>query len=130
MATFNFTLNNAETYTAEALSAATLDAAKAFVAKQNDDLDVVANAVNAVFDENKGAALNFDFIRTQVVGIKLNTPPSAFKEISERVHSYLKANTAVKETGMTASGNQPLFVSERGRNGGTKRISDIAVPTV
>jgi hypothetical protein len=130
MATFTYTLSNAENVSVDQLTLDVKSEFQAFKARHEADEVAIANAVGAVFDENRGAGLNFDYIRSQV-NAKLGVGNAAFKEVSDRIHAYLKANTAVKETNLTPSGAQPLFVNAKGRkDGGTRRISDIAVPAV
>ena len=128
MATFNLSINNAESFTPEAFSSVALSKFNAWKARQENDETVVAAAVNSVFDDHVGARLNFECIRSEVLAKKLNTPPGAFKEMGKRVHAYLKAHSAAKETDRTPSGNAPLFIG--GKKTGTKRISDIPVPAV
>lgn len=92
-------------------------ALEANIAERSIALQGVAEAVATLFDANKGAHIALPTIGS-LVASALNSPPASFKTISARVQDYVRAN---------AKGGSSLFVSVRGRNGGTARRSDMVV---
>jgi hypothetical protein len=128
MATFTYTLSNAENVSVDQLVLDVKSEFNAFKARHDNDETVVAAAVKSLFDTYRGAGLNASYIQGQIISA-LNVPPNADKEMRARIASYMKANTAVKETGLTPSGGTPLFVNSKGRvDGGSRRVSDIPAP--
>jgi hypothetical protein len=93
------------------------EALEANIAERKIALSGVAEAVATLFDANKGAHIALPTIGS-LVASALNSPPASFKTISARVQDYVRSN---------AKGDQSLFVSVRGRAGGTARRADMAV---
>lgn len=87
-------------------------------AKSRADLETVLNAVNAVFDANKGVRFNMAALTSYVLGqLGVLSDPTRMAEIplvTERVQTVIKLN-------------QGVFTSKKGKNGGTFRIADVPV---
>jgi hypothetical protein len=99
-----------------------------FVAARETESEVISNAVNAVFDDLNGTRANVPYIVSMSLQ-KLNVAqhPAQFKTLSERVHSYLTANSQGKTTNGVEERPNSLFIIGRGRgNGGVQRRADLA----
>jgi hypothetical protein len=110
-----------------------LDAAlSAGATRQLADLETeetqIAQALNSVFDENKGVAIKMPAL-AHAACTKLNTPHEYFTVISARVLDFVRANSQ-GEKAEDGSVERPdsLFVTARGAKGGVSRRSDLPAP--
>ena len=87
-----------------------------YQADRETEATVIANAVNALFDQFKGARLNMPYVVSQSLR-NLNCPPEIYKSMENKVKEYLHANAGDKETGA-------LFGIGKGKLGGVTRHAD------
>lgn len=84
----------------------------------------IGMAVNALFDQYKGARLNIPFILTSVVP-KLGSTPETHKTLEKATHRYIQARSqgATLEDGTVENPNS-MFVIGKGKRGGVLRRAD------
>ena len=63
-----------------------------YIVRQELEGEAIATAVNAVFDQYKGARMNTPFVVNQAL-IKLEVTPANSQLLTERVTAYLQENT-------------------------------------
>jgi len=102
---------------AESLAAAEA-ALDAHIAETESAHETVKAAVEAVFDEHRGAALTMPDLAF-FAGIKLNAGPTNRKMLEKVTLEYIRANSAPKRE------DGKLFVTRKGVGGGVSRWSDI-----
>ena len=94
---------------------ATLEAVAAEVSRHNEEftasLEVVAAPVNAVFDQFPGQSMAMATL-TSLALTKMSVSISDYPKMTAAIQAYVKGNQGT------------LFVSTRGRSGGTRRVSD------
>lgn len=71
----------------------------------------IADAVNAVFDQYRGANINLPALETLALS-KLGADPSNYGELAEALRSYIKDN----------SGEGGAFKVAKGKGGGCHRV--------
>lgn len=94
---------------------------------RKNDLEVVANGVNALFDRYPGAYIQIDAIKSMVLQ-GLNVHPSAYGTLADRVHKYVQENTEAGN-GITEEGKPALFTLKKGKGGGFARRADLKAAT-
>jgi len=78
---------------------------------------VISDAVAAVFDQYKGAAINMPALETFSL-TRLNVQPETWASLREKVRSFVRANaTDTREAG-------GLFQVKKGSGGGVRRWAD------
>lgn len=75
----------------------------------------IGTAVNAVFDEHKGAAINMPALVTLGL-VKLNVTFDHYTEMSEAIADYVRSN-------------KDVYLISKGKGGGVRRICDIPPKT-
>lgn len=99
------------------------------------DENEIAEAVNAVFSQYKGATINMPALAGFAMQ-RLKMTPSNFATLEERIGDYVRENAdrhekKDKETGVITQVAEPqrtrLFSIAKGKGGGVKRWSDIPV---
>jgi hypothetical protein len=86
-----------------------------YQAERETESATIGAAVNAVFDQHRGATINTPAI-TSLVLQRLNAQFEQYKVLSERVHSYIRSNAGEK--------GSALFRVAKGKGGGVSRWSD------
>lgn len=82
-----------------------------YAAKEEADLDVIAEAVMRVWDENKGLKnMNLDAIASLTIRHIPNVGAQAFGEVAERVKDYVRSAT-------------DIFCLTKGKNGGVQLLA-------
>jgi len=76
----------------------------------------VGEAVNAVFDQFKGARLNMPAVTSYALS-RLNVQPENFKTLTEKVQGYIRDHAGERGTGA-------LFSIAKGKSGGVCRWAD------
>lgn len=97
-------------------------AATLLKARHDNDLEVVANAVNAIFDKYRGANLTMEVLKSFTC-TSLDVPPEAYGDICDRIYAYVQENLEAGN-GITKAGKPALFGMRKGRGGGFCRLSD------
>jgi len=77
----------------------------------------IANAVNGVFDQYKGANINMPALQASALQ-KMNAVPSNFKLLSQKVGEFVRANAS------TSRSDGRAFKIGKGKGGGVSRWSD------
>lgn len=81
-----------------------------FASKEEADLDVIAQAVMRVWDENQGLKnMNLEAIASFAIRHIPTVAPQAFGEVSERIKDYVRSAT-------------DLFCLTKGKNGGVQLL--------
>lgn len=106
----------------EASLKAAADALDAHIAETETAHSTVQAAVEAVFDEHRGAALTMPDLAF-FAGIKLNADPKNRKMLEKVTLDYIRANSSAKRE------DGKLFVTRKGVGGGVSRWSDIPEKT-
>lgn len=88
-----------------------------FIAERETEQGVIAEAVNAVFDQYRGARCNMPFLTSTALN-RLNAGPSNHKALTERVQEYVRSNAGTRESGA-------LFSIAKGAGGGVGRWVDL-----
>ena len=85
----------------------------------------VGDAVNAVFDEYKGAAINMPAL-CGMVATKLGCDKDTFQSLSDAAKTYVQNNAQGEKDKVTGTVENPesLFVIAKGRGGGVTRRAD------
>lgn len=81
-----------------------------FVDQSEADSVRISDAVNAVFDENRGQTLQVNSVVTFAF-LKMGVKPSEFQAMSDKIKDWIKTS--------------PAFVILRGKGGGVQRIADM-----
>lgn len=115
-------LNKSVVFTAgainlEATLKACADAIVAYNETKSNDLGAIEEAVNAVYDQYKGAYIAAPALSTLVLGILKPTTLEAMTTLGERVKEYIKVNSAEGGT----------LVMRKGKGGGFARKCDLPV---
>ena len=90
----------------------------------------IAEAVEALFDSNRGKAIAMPVLGSMVAQA-LNAQPENFKVLSERALDYVRANsqtTGSEKEGTLVQHPDSLFVIGKGKNGGCYRRADRPAP--
>jgi hypothetical protein len=94
---------------------ATLEAVAAEVSRHNEEfaasLEVVAPSVLSVFEQFPGQSMAMATL-TSLALTKMNVSISDYPKMTAAIQAYVKGNQGT------------IFVSTRGRNGGTRLVSD------
>lgn len=90
---------------------AVADAVTAYNSTHENDLEKVAGAVHAVFDDYLGTAINIPALKSLALNKLNGITPDSFVEMSERVGEYVRSNPEV-------------FSVTKGPKGGVRRICD------
>ncbi len=81
-----------------------------FLAREQADTDRIANGVAGFWDTHPGLkSASLDSIASAVFG-QLNSPPESFKDITNRIKQYIRANTNT-------------FYVMKGKDGGVRLLS-------
>jgi hypothetical protein len=89
-----------------------------YIAERETENEVIAAAVDSVFDAHKGTRLNVPFVvREALTALNVSAMPSALGMLTKRTHAYLTANS---------KGDNRLFEIVKGPTGGIARLSDKA----
>jgi hypothetical protein len=98
----------------------------AVIVKDAETTGKVGEAVNAVFDEYKGAAINMPAL-CGMVCTKLSADKDTFQDLSDAAKSYVQNNAQGDKDKTTGTVENPesLFVIAKGRGGGVRRRADI-----
>ena len=93
--------------------------------KHGAQMESIGNAVNAVFDQYKGARLNTAFIQGEVVR-RMNIEPQNYKSVCDKVQEYLHLHSQGKarQDGSVERPNS-LYLINKGKGGGVGRRSDM-----
>ena len=83
----------------------------------------IAEAVEALFDSNRGKAIAMPVLGSMVAQA-LNAQPENFKVLSDRVLDYVRANSQGEVKDGVAARPDSLFVIGKGKNGGCYRRAD------
>lgn len=110
----DFIVRNNGSIDLEASRAKFTAALELYTAERETEDASVADAVNAVFDQYKGAAVNLPALKSLALG-KLNATHAQFALLSDRVGNYVKANPS-------------LFEVKKGKGGGVSRLADKPAP--
>lgn len=102
-----------------------------YVAERETEGTLIEEAVSALFDQYKGAAINMPAV-CSMTAQRLNAQPENFKVLSDRVAEYVRANS--QETGNEKEGTlvehpDSLFIIAKGKGGGVSRRADRPVKT-
>jgi len=80
------------------------------IAKEQTDLEQVADAVDTFWESNTGLkSVSLDAIASDVFA-KLSLPPGAYKDTTDRVKNYIRANT-------------DTFFVQKGKDGGVRLLA-------
>jgi hypothetical protein len=90
-----------------------------YQAERETELETIGTAVNAVFDEHRGATINMPAVTTLALQ-KLNVQPESYKALSERVQSFVRDNASDERNG------GGTFRIAKGKGGGVSRWVDVA----
>ena len=98
----------------------------AVIVKDAETTGKVGEAVSAVFDEYKGAAINMPAL-CGMVCTKLGADKDTFQSLSDAAKSYVQNNAQGDKDKATGEVENPdsLFVIAKGRGGGVRRRADI-----
>jgi len=100
---------------------ASLQAAEAaldkYIAERETEQDTISQAVNAVFDQYKGAALTMPTIEGMTLR-HLNAQPANYKTLGKLVLDHVRANSGARDSGAT-------FGISKGVGGGVRRWCDV-----
>lgn len=88
-----------------------------YQAERELESETVGAAVNAVFDEHRGAVINMPAV-TSMALTRLGVQPETYKVLSERVQEYIRTNATDTRGG--------LFRIAKGKGGGVTRWADCA----
>lgn len=88
-----------------------------YQAERETELATIGAAVNAVFDQHKGATINMPAV-TSFALQRLNVQPESYKVLAERIQTFVRDN-ASDERG------KGLFRIAKGKGGGVTRWSDV-----
>lgn len=81
-----------------------------YLAKEQADMDNVGSAIAGFWDEHPELkSISLDAISSQVFA-KLGKPASAFKDVTERIKSYIRTNT-------------DTFFVNKGKDGGVRLLA-------
>lgn len=113
-------------YDLDAMTVAARNALVRLEAERETEEATIADAVNAIFDEFKGAAINMPALLSMTTQ-RLNAQPSNFKVLSERASAYVHENSQGDTDKATGAVQRPnsLFVIGKGKGGGVRRRADI-----
>lgn len=110
-----YVVRNGSSIDVEASVAKFRSALDVHVAERETELSVIAEAVHAVFDKNRGDAIAMPTL-TGLTLQNMNAQPSNFGTLTERVQDYIRSSS---------KGDKPTFVITKGKGGGVRRASDI-----
>jgi hypothetical protein len=104
------------------------DAIVKYCAERETEEATIADAVNALFDEHKGARLNMPFVQSATLRT-LNVQPANYKVLSEKVAQYVRDHSQGEkaEDGSVARPDS-LFLIGKGKGGGVARRCDLPPP--
>ena len=91
----------------------------AYIAEASVEQEVIANAVDQAFEDNKGTRLNVPFVVNAAVQ-SLNPLPQNYAVLTKRVHSYVSAQT---------KGENSLLAMKKGAQGFICRRADLPTDT-
>lgn len=81
-----------------------------YLAQEQADTDQVASAVTSFWDENSGLkSVSLDAIASATFA-KLGSPPGAYKDVTDRIKNYIRANT-------------DTFFVGKGKDGGVRLLA-------
>lgn len=103
------------------------DAIDLYTAERETEEATIADAVGALFDEHKGAALNMPYVCNEACR-SLNVQPANFKALTERVAEYVREHAQGEKVGETWERPESEFVISKGKGGGVRRRADIPPP--
>lgn len=86
----------------------------AYEAERETEMEVISDAVHAVFDEYKGTRINMPALVTFSLQ-KLNVQPSNYNALGARVLEFVRTN----------SGEGDAFTIGKGKGGGCARVCDL-----
>jgi hypothetical protein len=81
-----------------------------YEAERETEMAVIAGAVNALFDQYKGARLNTPFLVGETLR-RLNAQPENYKVLTEKVQQFVRTS--------------PAFTIGKGKGGGVARLRDL-----
>lgn len=85
-----------------------------YAAKEEADMDVIADAVNRVWDENPGLKnLSMDTLTSYTIRHIPGVAPQAFGEVADRIKDYVRSAT-------------DLFALTKGKGGGVQFLSRLS----
>ena len=87
-----------------------------YQAERETEAETVSTAVNAVFDQYKGATINMPALTHRAL-IVLNAQNENHKTLTERIQHYVRDNNGKREDGAT-------FAIVKGYGGGVRRWAD------
>lgn len=101
------------------------------ITERETETQLIANAVNAVFDKFPGVNVNLDALKTYVL-TALNAQPANHSILRERVSAYIKENSQGKDL-REKGAKEPvwertegyLYFVSKGIRGGVRRVSDM-----
>ena len=96
----------------------------AYDQKFGAQMEMIGAAVNALFDQYKGARLNMSFIQGEVVR-RTNVDPQNYSNLSDKVQEYLHIHSQGKQD-QYGNVDRPnsLYLINKGKGGGVARRSD------
>ena len=102
-----------------------------YIAERETEGTLIEEAVSALFDQYKGAAINMPAVASMTAQ-RLGAQPENFKVLSDRVAEYVRANS--QETGSEKEGNlvqhpESMFIIAKGKGGGVSRRADRVTKT-
>jgi len=87
-----------------------------YIASRETEQEVIAAAVNVVFDAHKGVRMNVPFVISQALtALNVSAHPHMFNTLTQRVHAYISDNS---------KGDNSLFQIAKGKGGGCSRRAD------
>lgn len=114
--------------TDKAATLASCDAAiDLYTAERETEEETIAEAVGALFDAHKGAALNMPYVCNEACR-SLNVQPANFKTLTERVAEYVRDHAQGEKVGESFERPDSEFVISKGKGGGVRRRCDIPAP--
>ena len=103
------------------------DAIDKYTAERETEEATIAEAVGALFDTHKGAALNMPFVCNEACR-QLNVQPVNFKTLTERVAQYVRDHSQGEKVGDSFERPSSEYVISKGKGGGVRRRADIPPP--
>lgn len=108
-----------------------------YVSDIEQESAAISSAVNAVFDQHRGARLNIPYIVTQSL-VRLNAQPDTQSMLTEKIKQFIRANSDQQirkdKVGNIVSVAEPIrtrsFGIGVGRGNGIVRWSDVTKETV
>jgi hypothetical protein len=96
-----------------------------YEAERETEMEVIAEAVHALFDQYKGARLNTPFLVGETLR-RLNAQPENYKVLTEKVQRFIRSQSQgeTADDGTVERPNSVLIIG-KGKGGGVARRADL-----